>query len=306
MKWQTKVEMFLNNTELLQDIKSILMLLVSIVLPMIYFSYSKNFSLSGLFNWYFGVLALFVILGNVIVFFESSEKALRDEKATNEDVTKVEASTLELQTTLPKRIDSLIAFNKFYNDEQQHNKNIEFTNDVIRKYEIKVLKRKIRGKPHDQLDKEIERLHETPLFNKRYKPVQIQNIVSLEKVKRNEMSGNDAFTVNPKTYGFKRFMAKQPLKAISVGGSGMFMLGFTESLGTIITFYIIYLLSLAILFAMRYVLARKITKTLYVKSLTKKQEYIAEYHEWYKQVDFVIDFSGQLDKEYIPKEKALI
>lgn len=304
MKWQTKIEMFLNNQELLQDIKSVMMLIVSILLPILYFAYSQYFELDGLLNWRFGVLSVFVVVGNIIVFFESSDKAMRDEKTANEDVPLAETETEKAQATLPKQIDMLIAFNKHYNDREQNNKNLEFTNEVIRKYEIKILKRKIRGKPYEKLEAEIDRLRDTPLYNKKYKPVRINNIVSLQKVKSTEISGDDAFNVNPKTYGFKRFVLKQPLKALSVGSSGMFILGFTESFATIFVFYLVYLLSLAILFALRYKSARDITKTLYVKSLRNKCNYIEEYHDFAKDAVFEIDFSAPFDK--VPKEKALI
>jgi hypothetical protein len=294
MKWQTKIEIFLNNTELLQDIKSVLMLAVSIVLPMLYFLYSDNFTLGGLLGWEFGVLALFVVIGNVIVFFESSDKAFRDELTTNEDVVNEETRTKEKQATLPKKIDTIITFNKFYNDEQQHNRNLEFTNEVIRKYENKILKRKIRGKPYDKIEDEIERLRETPLFDKTYKPVEIRHIIAIEKIKKDEMSGNKSVNVNPKTYGFKRFMAKQPIKALSIGGSGMFVLGISDSFFTILTFYVVYLLSLAILFALRYLTTRRVTKTLYVLSLRNIQQYIVEYHE-FMNTEIEIDFTGPLD-----------
>lgn len=280
MNWKQKVEGFLNNQELLLDIRSGLILVVSIALPMFYFLYSQNFSISGLLNFEFGVLSLFVIMGNILTFFEISEKAQRDEFLINPAIKEEELNTAKAQATLPKKIDTLIAFNKFYNKEKQDNRNKKLTNDRIAYLNNKITNAKINDKPYEKYETEIAFLEINPLFDKTYKPVELKRVITQENKTDNQIEGNDAIYINPKTYGVRRFLIKQIFKSLGIGGSGMFILGINESGWTIFTFYIIYIISLLILVAFRYPNVRKVTKTLYLATLKNKQQYIKEYHEW--------------------------
>ena len=304
MNLKDKIEAFLGNEELILDIKTSLVIIVAVFLPMLYFLYSKNFSLGGLLAAQFGVLSLFVIAGNVSVFMEISDKAIRDEKKVNTDVTDEEKRTVEAQETLPNDVDTIIVYNKVYNEEKQHNRNLMRTNKEITRLENKITSRKIKGKSYTKLEQRIEHLRENPLYDKSYKPVQLKYIIRQEKVSDNEIEGNDAIYVNPQTYGMRRFLVKQVFKALSIGSSGMFIIAISDDGWTILTFFAIYIFSLALLCVFRYPKVRKITRTLYPKSLKNKQAYIKGYHEWFaKGFDFEIDFSAPFD--FVPKEKAL-
>ncbi len=294
MKFRTKVLVFLNNTELLLDIKSILMLVVAVILPLLYFLYSDNFSMDGLLNFQFGVLALFVIIGNFMTWFETSTKAERDEREENKELQDEIQRTKDKQATLPKKIDTIIDFNKYYNEQKQINRNKQLTNLIIGKLNNKINKLKIKEKPYSHIEQDIIKLEETPLFDKSYKSVKIENIISIEKKTKDQIEGNDSVQLNPRMYGWKGFVIKQPIKALSIGGSGMFILGLNQDGLTVFIFYLIYILTLALLIALRYPFVRRITKTLYCDTLINKQKYIDEYHEWYNQ-DINIDWSGKLD-----------
>ena len=280
MKWKDKVEQFLNNEQLILDIRSGLVLFVSILLPLVYFLYSKNFSISGLLAFQFGILSLIVIFGNVLTFLEISDKAIRDEKDNNKEITTAEQDTVEKQNTLPKKIDRVIDFNRFYNEQEQDNKNKELTDQRIAFLNNKITNCKIKGKPFAKYERETEFLNDNHLYDKTYKPVQLKYILAQDATKDTEIKGNDAIHINPRTYGMRKFLMKQPIKALSIGGSGMFILGLSDDLGTILMFYLIYLISLAVLTAFRYPFVRKITRTLYIRTLKNKQDYIDEFHEW--------------------------
>ncbi len=282
MKFRTKVLVWLNNTELLLDIKSALMLIVAIVLPLLYFLYSKNFTLGGLLNFEFGALAIFVVVGNGMTWYEVGSKAERDEREENTALTEEIARTKEAQKTLPTKIDSIIKFNKFYNEQKQNNRNRQLTNLIIGKLNNKINKLKIKEKPFEHIEIEIEKLELNPLVDKSYKPVKIENIISTEKKTKNQIEGNESVRINPRLYGFRRFALLQPIKALTIGGSGMFILGLNQDGLTVFIFYLIYIISLLILAAFRYPGVRRIVKTLYYDTMVNIQKYITEYHEWNK------------------------
>jgi hypothetical protein len=280
MKFKDRVEQFLNNEQLILDIRSGLILFVSILLPLVYFLYSKNFSISGLLAFEFGVLSLIVIFGNVLTFLEISDKAIRDEKDNNDQIIEEEKKTIDKQNTLPKKIDSVIEFNRFYNEQEQDNKNKELTNERIAYLNNKITNCKIKQKPYSQYEEEIAFLEHNPLYDKSYKPVQLRYIIAQNTTAKREIKGNDAIHINPRTYGMRKFLMKQPIKALSIGGSGMFILGLSDDIGTILMFYLIYIISLAVLVSFRYPFVRKVTRTLYSTTLRNKQDYITEYHDW--------------------------
>ena len=279
-KW---IDDFLQNEQLILDIKSGLILLVSISLPIIYFLYSDNFKLDALLTFSFGILSLVVIIGNVLTFYEITDKAERDELMINTDIQEEEDKTRNAQGTLPKQIDPIIEFNKFYNQQKQDNRNKQLTNKRIAYLNNKITHAKINGKPITKYEEEIALLEVTPLFDKSYRPVELKHIISQNNKTDNQIEGNDAIHINIRTYGLRGFLIKQVVKSLGIGGSGLFILGISENGWTIFTFYLIYLLSLAILIVFRYPSVRKVMRTLYLDTLKNKQQYIKEFHEWNKK-----------------------
>ena len=272
MNFKDKIEAFLNNEKLILDIKTAVVLVVAIFLPMLYFLYSKNFNIGGLLAAEFAILSLFVIAGNVSVFLEISDKAKRDEKEINIAITEEEQHTIEKQETLPNDVDKIIVFNQVYNEQKQANRNMIKTNKEITRLQNKITSCKIKRKPYAKYEQRIEELRENPLYDKTYKPVKLKYILRQENVKDNEIEGNDAIHVNPTTYGMRSFMLKQPLKALSIGSSGMFILAVSDDGWTIFTFFLVYIMSLLLLVVFRYPRVRKITRTLYLQSLKNKHE----------------------------------
>lgn len=273
---------FLNNEKLINDIKSGLVMIVAVGLPLLYFAYSENFKLDTLITIEFGILALFVIFGNILTWLEVSDKAIRDEKLVNEELQREEKLTIEKQNTLPKNIDDLIDFNIYYNETKQKNRNRKYTENKIERLQSKITNAKVKGKPYDKYQRKIDNLRQNPLYDKTYKPVKIQNIISIEKRKENEIEGNDSLHVNLKTYGWKSFAIKQFIKSLGIGGSGLFILGFSDTWETIAAFYIIYIVALLLIVLFRYPSIRKLTKGFYILTLKNKRNYIDEYHEWVK------------------------
>jgi len=275
-----RIDEFLNNETLILDIKSGLVLSVSVLLPMLYFLYSKNFNIGGLLNAAFGILSLFVILGNVMTFFEISDKAIRDEHDVNNELVEEEKKTIDKQRSLPKDIDPIITFNRMYNTREQQNANKILTDKIIAQLENKITTAKIRNKPYQKYMDRIELLKQNPMYDKSYKPVELKHIILTESKKDTQIKGRDAMHINPRMYGFRRFIIKQPLKSLSIGGSGMFILAVSDSFVTILSFYLIYIVSLALLCVFRYPAVRKILRTLYITTLGNKRDYITEFHDW--------------------------
>jgi hypothetical protein len=276
---------FLNNEKLINDIKSGLVLIVAVGLPLLYFAYSENFKLDILLTIQFGILALFVVFGNVITWLEISDKAIRDEKLVNEELQKEEKLTIEKQQTLPRNIDDLIDFNVYYNETKQKNRNRKYTESKIERLRSKITNAKVKGKPYHKYQQKIDNLKKNPLYDKSYKPVKIQNIISIEKRKENEIEGNDSLHVNIKTYGWKSFAIKQVVKSLGIGGSGLFLLGFSDTWETIVAFYLIYIIELLMIVLFRYPSIRKLTNGFYILTLKNKRNYIDEYHKWKKEAD---------------------
>jgi hypothetical protein len=288
---------FLNNEKMINDIKSGLVLLVAILLPLLYFAYSENFKLDALLKVEFGILALFVVFGNMMTWLEISDKAIRDERDNNEEVRNAEQLTIDKQNTLPKNVDDLIDFNIYYNENKQHNRNKQHTEKRIEKYQSKITNLKVKGKSYQKYQNKIDNLRKNPLYDKSYKPVQIKNIITIEKRNTNEVEGNDSLHVNLKTYGWKSFAFKQVFKSLGIGGSGLFLLGFSENPKTILAFYGIYIISLSLIVLFRYPSIRKLTRGFYLITLKNKRNYIDEFHEWKNEQDKKEETKGEQNEE---------
>ena len=274
---------FLNDKELLGDIRTGVAITLALLLPLAWFGLFANIDIYALLNYSVGGLVLFVVASMLISWIEISVKAKRDEIDDNTELSKIIEETYEKQIGLPK-IDNVIQFNNHYNYEKQLNRDMMLNEKEIKRLQNKIDHCKIKGKSYSKFDKKLRKIENNPLVDTTYKPIKVENIVNQVGTPKQDVDGNDSITYNPVSDGFIRFLFMQPFKGFGLGGIGSaFILGLGYSGWTIFWFYIVFILMWLITVIPRYLRVRFTTSTKYQKTYINICKYIDEFWEWDKE-----------------------
>ena len=278
-----KFKEFLNDKELLGDIRTGVAITLALLLPLAWFGLFANIDIYALLNYTVGGLVLFVVASMIISWIEVSIKAKRDEIEDNKELKDTMQSTYDKQLGLPK-IDRVIKFNNEYNYEKQLNRDMMLNEKEIKILQNKIDHCKIKGKSHSKYDRKLRRIENNPLVDSTYKPIKVQNIVNQVGTPKQDVDGNDSITYNPIFDGVLKFLFMQPFKGFGLGGVGSaFLLGMNFGWKTVIVFYIGFILMWLITIIPRYLRVRFTTSTRYLKTFINISKYIDEFYAWEKE-----------------------
>jgi hypothetical protein len=272
---------FLNDKELLGDIRTGVAITLALLLPLAWFGLFANVDIYALLNYTVGGLVLFVVASLVISWVEISIKAKRDEIENNKELQATMKSTYEKQTKLPK-VDEVIKFNNLYNYEKQINRDMMLNEKIRKSLQNKIDHCKIKGKSYKKHERKLNRLDSKPMVDTTYKPIKVENIINQVGAPKQDVDGNDSIIYNPVSDGFIRFLFMQPFKGFGLGGIGSaFILSLGYSWWTIIVFYVGFILMWLMTVIPRYLRVRFNTSTKYLKTYINIGKYIDEFYEWY-------------------------
>src|SRR6056297_1230590 len=160
-----------------------------------------------------------------------------------------------------------------YNKEQQDLYNEILTNDKIYELEQKARDFRLDGKESKAiaLDKEIAKLRLQPLYDKSFEKYDVKLIANYNtsKFKRKKNKGNSEINVDPTKLNKKMGFVSLGVRALGIGVFGSIPIMFSESLGTILAFYLMYSLTLAFTIIVNYLVTTWIMDKLYKPSLKR-------------------------------------
>lgn len=300
---------FLNDKELLGDIRTGVAITLALLLPLAWFGLFANVDIYALLNYTVGGLVLFVVASLVISWVEISIKAKRDEIEDNTELKELMESTYKKQTSLPK-VDNVIKFNNLYNFEKQVNRDMMLNEREQKRLQNKIDHCKIKGKSYKKYERKLNRIDKSPMVDTTYKPIKVENIVNQVGTPRQDVDGNDSIVYNPVKDGFIRFLFMQPFKGFGLGGIGTaFILSLGYSWWTIIVFYVGFILMWLITVIPRYLRVRFNTSTKYMRTYINISKYIDEFYEWYnlkEKGESIPDTENKGEKEIDKECKVII
>ena len=240
--------------ESIKNARTVIVIVLVVAVPLLYFGYADSLTLTNLLSFQFGgisvVVALTAFLANKEARLRAFDNAYEMDKEKGKDKGELEekedtyqehARTIQNKDPRMKRS---VEFINEYNKEQQDMYNRIKTDDEIAKLERRAVKLRLddKDKKANKVDKQIERLKQEPLFDNKFDPYDIKEIVNANRDgrKRRKRKGNAEIKVNPTkvnpfSQGFSTF-----IRGLTGGVAGTAAFTLSESPSTIFWFYITY------------------------------------------------------------------
>jgi len=315
MKFQDKFLNIVKNEQLLKNIRTGIILTLAVVLPLGYFAYADSLTLEKVLNFEFGALIVIVWLTLQMVTKETKTRARDDKYEIEEELQELDKSIESNKKEIISQDKSLKKTTRWvsqYNKEQQDLYNEILTNDKIYEIEQKARDFRLDGKDKKAkaLDKEIDKLKMQPLVDKSFEKYDVKLIANYNtsKYKRKKNKGNSEINVDPTKLNKKMGAVSLLVRALGIGIFGSIPIMFSESIGTIIAFYLMYMLTLAFTIIVNYLVTTWIMDKLYKPSLKRIvdiQELLLEHlEEPQEQIEEEVQEIIPCDPflEYIKKE----
>lgn len=302
MKW---LDGFLENKELLRNVRSIAIGVLALSLGIIYAGLYNSANLKSLFTINVAGLSVVALISVRIWRLDVKTRAFEDECDKNEEINKIDQ---EFQTLATKEIDlnSCIDYVNVFNAKEQELANKKKTANAIAKLERKRDKQLIKySYSQDKYDSvrakfqvKIDKLKTTPLIDKKFKPVSVKQMLSDYKVKTTkEDIGYTRFEYNPIFDGEKKSLIFSMFKFLGIGASGSLVFNEIENITAIVLYYLLLLISMTLTLVIQYPKVRKATATEYLAKRTNKVAFVKKMLQHVKKETLALP---------LPKESEVI
>ncbi len=254
----------LTSTEYLKNAKRIIVSIIVAGLPILYFGYADTISLEKLLDFKFGVFAVIIAISAWLVSAEAKSWAFDNAYETDEDLEKVSEKVEDNAKTITKKDRKMLSSIHWvaqFNKEKQEALNHEKTQEKIASLEERAITARIKGKEKKvkRIEAKIEKLEKNGLFAKSFEPYKLKEIVTIdtdtnnimEKLKRKK-AGNYEIVSKPKKVNVFVQTFTFILRGATVGLSAIIPFALTESITTIIWFYMMYSVVLVATFTFNY------------------------------------------------------
>lgn len=294
-KLNEHINEFFNNDELMSNIRSGIVLFFALGLGFLYFGLYSSIDFGALLSFKTAGLTMTALLSNWVWRIDLEIRAFQDELRDNLELTQIETDIQEESNTFDD-YENALEFVKDWNERQQDMFNLLKTEarisvlnqaikySVVRKkrwWHKKFLFINLIPSTVKEMTEEIERLEINPLIDKSFKPITVNQLISVQKIKKNkERKGQDSIQYDPKRDGTKKSLVFSLFKFLGIGGSGGIAFGIIDEPGTIVIFYLMLLITLALTTFNRYRKVRKNTKTTYFMTRKNKLKLIREMKEF--------------------------
>ena len=289
-----KITSFFTNKEMLRNGRGIGILIVIISLPLLWFGYKDTFKINDFLTFEFGSITLLITLSIYLATKETKTRAFEDSYMNQENkLQELNDSKNKNAKTINKkdpRLKYTMQFMIQYNNDQQEMYNEIKTNKAIQALSQRIRSLYVKGKENKahKLEKEIERLKENPLVDKRFRDYDPRKIVSEidTSIKLPKKKGNNEIDVNPKSVSAWVLMTRVLFNAIGVGAIGALTFSMGASAGEVVLFYFFYAISISMAVMLNYIITSWQMENTYKNSLIKIisiQELLIEKFEELKQ-----------------------
>jgi len=261
MNFQDKLLEYFKDKELLRNIRTGIVLALIIVLPFWYFGFKDSLTVDGLLNWKFGAIVILITISVTLATKETKTRAFDDKFLIDDELQntqqKIESQSKEIKKKDPRSKRSINFITKYNKDQQQMYNEIK-TNAKIEEYEKLVLKYRLnkKEKKAQYYEKKIAHLKQNPLFDKHFEPYDLRNIIMIQKTlgKLPKKKGNTEINNNPKQLNWFMTVLSMGVRSLGVGVFGAIPFVINESIGSILAFYVSYILVLAFTIITQYLL----------------------------------------------------
>jgi hypothetical protein len=277
----------------LRIFRIVMLFIIMILSPLLYFALVTNFNWNALFNWQFGSLAILTSFLLTYLVYEVRTVAFDTTVAENDQIRKNEIEIAANGRILRKHTKKSILTINELNKEMQDTYNLEKTTKKIDKLNNKLSNLQIRlsyakfkwivknlENRIKNLEKSIKKLKKTPLIDKRFKPYKLERLFSTESKNKYKRIGDSELKSNPKKLPVIKLLTSLPFKGFTVSLSGgVLPLILLDDKKAVFYFYITYTIMMTATSITQFILTKYKTLTDYAASLDRKlvlQEYIIE------------------------------
>lgn len=264
---------FLENPKALRNARSVVLGLIVLLLPLIYFLAKDSITLDALLSWEMGGLMIVTTIGTIVNISETRKSTFEDVVDANSEISNDEIIITEQGQQLSDRTLEAIPILNTYNEKLQNmydlqktakkisklKRNIgllsislntakvrtfsKFTKllvfpNLINKMLINSRTRKIKRKTA-----KIERLNLAPLRDNKFKPYRIERLLTSRSGNRYTQIGDRKIQSAPDKVDLRKSIISLPLKGFGMSlTGGVFALFLGVDLKTLLLFYLSYIL----------------------------------------------------------------
>ena len=271
---QQKVLDFFTNEKLLRAVRIVVITLIIILLPLFYFGFKTTFDIRLLWNLDFGAIVVIVTLSVVLATIETKIASYDLTCDTDVDLPTLHIKIKENSKKIRNNDKNGKISTKWisnYNKDQQKMYNEIKTNELIDVYEEKALLYRVKGKEKkaEYYDRQIKKLRKTKIKDKTFVPYSIKRILNIEKggFKFNRKKGNTDINTDPKKVNWKLTLISMILRSSGVGALGTIPFVMSESVGTVLGFYVGYILIISFTVLSQWIMTSYVTTHSYKSGL---------------------------------------
>jgi len=259
----------LNDTDVLRNIKTVIIFIIAFGVPILYFGFFDSLSLERLFTWRIVVLSILAILLVAVIRIDTKSRAFDDEILTNKVLNDTERNVYIEN----KKIKNHLLGHKYvitYNIEQQ-----KLADEMATEKRKNILNQKkaqyeINGKTEDKkyiaIIKELADL-EKHLIRGKYSSISYDDLYSLENKKKDRSSQARAnLRYNPKAENAIATITGILTKGATIGGAGALPFVWNAGWKTILIFYGTFLVTIIYTVLKTYIKVRVRTGKKYLKT----------------------------------------
>lgn len=277
----------LNDKTFLKNLRTIIIIIIVIGVPLLYFGLFGSITLETLLSWKLGGLAIMSIGLVTLIRIDTKSRAFDDEINANKKLNEIENEIINKTKLMNNHIIGR-KFVKYYNLKEQKEADENKT-----EYAIETLKQKISfmeikgkfGKRYNKLKNRILELEKHPLHDK-IKPIVYDELYNFNSKRlKKQASSKQKLTYNPKKENVVSSAFNVFMKGAGIGGAGSLPFIIGEDIQTIMAFYFALFITVLITVLQSYIKTRYHTANRYMETRVFKLQLLNECIDYIKNYD---------------------
>jgi hypothetical protein len=264
-----KLNEILNDDKLLRQIRSYIIIIIFIALPLLYVLVAKDVEFKDFLNFEVTGLGIIGILTSALVISDFKSRAIEN-AIENEDYIKVTYKDLDIERNKIsyKDFEKAISIIDEVNDEGQLIANKMLSKTLLNKYTNKIIKMKISAfkwtKTINRLEDKKTKLESNNKYNRKFKPLNYSDVLDIKKMNNSNFNSfRSTYIDNAKQENLFIKIGLVPLTFLGLGAPFAGALAFNIDGWVMIIYFgtVILLTSVKSLFKYSKVYTRVKTKT---------------------------------------------
>jgi hypothetical protein len=218
-----KLNEILNDEKLLRQIRSYIIVMIFIALPLLYVLVAKDVKIKDFLNFEVTGLGIIGILTSALVVSDFKSRA-KENAIENEDFVKVAYKDLDIERNKIsyKDFEKAISIIDEVNDEGQSIANKMLSKTLLNKYTNKIIKMKISAfkwtKTINRLENKKTKLESNNKYNRRFKPLNYSDVLDIKKMNNSNFNSfRSTYTDNANQENLLIKIGLAPLTFLGLG-----------------------------------------------------------------------------------------